>query len=136
MGATLRSVNVKAESGVWDRPSEPPADRYQSAGGSVCNVIRMQRPANGPRVFVVNAIQGPSRRFDLRKALMVSVTYDEGVSISHSTLPVHGYGDTWDEALADFSEMFEVQYEGLVECEVSQLTPAAAQARRELQSLV
>lgn len=136
MGAPQRNVSVTAESGVWDPLSEPPSTGYQEA---IAYVPPRSRPAveAAPRLFFLNRIVGPSRLFQLRKSIGVSIREEEdGTSVAHSTLPVQGFGMTLKEALQDLQEMFEVQYLALVECDISELAPGTERVRSEFETYV
>ena len=76
------------------------------------------------------SLAGPSRKFALKKMFVIQLENSErGVLARHRSLPCSGHGKTAGEAIEDFCEMFEVQWEALVECPPDQLTVGAQQAR-------
>jgi len=86
----------------------------------------------------LRTIVRPSRIFYLREGFTLDVDpmSDEIMRVGHPLLPVSGYGPSLEVALAEFEEMFEVQWVALVEDPHWQLAPDALRARENFQYLV
>ena len=82
---------------------------------------------------VIAAVTGPFRTFELKRPMVLNLEpFDGSFKATHSKLAVCGYGSSEEEAMEDFCEAFEVQWEALVECSSECLTEAA---RREAQNM-
>lgn len=69
----------------------------------------------------------------LRKDFCIIVVYGKSgnVQVAHEELPVTGFGITLEEAIQDFCDMFDVQYQGLVNVNSeNDLTRDAKRARK------
>ncbi len=131
----LSAATFVEADGSGQKSSEPDNETgYQSASANDTRSEKSQ-----PRLQLISRIVGPSRVFLLRQPLLASVSTDAG-GLRHVTvgrgLPVEGFGNTLKLALDDFYEMFEVQYEGLVERPLEELADSAKRARRALQDVV
>lgn len=95
-------------------------------------------PHFGPRMQVIVVLRQPDRVYRLRGTLAISLRQEDGgvVCAYHRRLPVLGYGENPSEAISDFCEMFDVQYRGLVDCDQSDLSEGAQEARRTFEALV
>ena len=80
-----------------------------------------------------------SRRYALKNLFVVNLSYleDEGkVFAEHSTLPVHGYGETPQEAILSFFESFDFQWRNLVEVSEDSLTSGGKRRREAMMGAV
>lgn len=131
-GMDISSADACGRFSVW-RASRPHSAALSGASG-------LERPrehtsSGRPGMQVVPAVTASGRRYRLGQNLILRVTYhaDGTVEVRHRSLPVMGIGDTLQEARTDFSEMFDVQYRGLVEeSDEEELSTGALAARREL----
>lgn len=93
----------------------------------------------GPRMQVSVILRAGDRVYKLRGPLVINIEYleDGTVFATHRDLPVHGYGETLNEALESFGAGFDLQYRSLVdEPDPAQLTPHALELGRKLRAFV
>ena len=110
-----------------ERLPERPSYGHQST--SIVNVIY---PAPRPRIMVRTFLHGPTRKFVFKKTFVIRLEDSEhGVLASHPGLRCSGSGKTTREAISEFCEMFEVQWEALVDCALDELTAGARRVREE-----
>jgi len=112
-----------------------PSDPYVSADTS--HTTRLFIP--GPRMQLQTEIIANSRRYKLRELFVVTLSYleaEEKVFAEHASLPVHGYGETAEEAIHSFYDSFDLQWRHLVEVPEESLTPGGKRRREALQRAV
>lgn len=107
--------------------------RYTSTDSEARQLIQM-----GPRMSWASELRSSLNVFVLKSPLKIAVSYDDDglIVASHQTLPVKGVGFSLREALDDFAAMFQVQWEALVDCNVSELAPSGVRARQALEAAV
>lgn len=91
-----------------------------------------------PKLMVSAAIVRPRRVFRLRGTFVIDTQeIDDGtIFVRHRDLPVYGYGETLVEALAGFYEMFEMQWQDLVEGDATLLSEEAKDVRERFRAIV
>lgn len=74
----------------------------------------------------------------LRKDFTIIVTFGKTgeVQVIHEELPVMGHGATYEEAIVDFCDTFDIQYEGLAMHPDDKLTKDALRAKKLFHELV
>jgi hypothetical protein len=92
----------------------------------------------GPRMQLRTQVVAESRVYELKDVFVVSLEYleDDIVFVTHRTVPVHAYGRGLKEALAAFSEAFDLQWRSLVEAPEDSLTPGGLKRRHAMQAVV
>jgi hypothetical protein len=96
------------------------------------------REFRGPKLHSVPVVRVEGRTYYLKGTFIIEFEYqaDGTVIAKHRSLPILGYGQSADEALAAFAEFFDYQYRDLVECDESELTSGARQVRAALSGIV
>lgn len=117
-----------SDASVASRKPARKAPEYSSTSSSA------PPPSSGKaRLMVVTLVAGPTRRFRFKKTFMVLLEHlTEGVVAQHPNLPISGYGVNTAAAMEEFGEMFELQWEALVDRPVERLTHEAYLVREEL----
>lgn len=88
--------------------------------------------------LTLNEVKGSNRTFKLNQPIKLEIETDEPdvIWLHHRESALQGFGDTLELAAVDFCEMFEMQYEGLVECDISYIHWSALNLRSVLIALV
>jgi len=140
MGATMLSepLVIDATEAAPHRQARASGERISYAPAVAEQPRQVIYKPFGPKMQVLVVIRQPERIYRLKGTLVIDLEQEEdGVCASHRTLPVMGYGGSAAEAIADFAEMFDAQYRGLVEeSDAEELSAGGRQARRQLEALV
>lgn len=87
--------------------------------------------------ITLSSILGPTRVFNLLFPIQLEIMPGyEFIVLKHVESGLHGYGEDLERAATDFCELFEIQYENLVECPIEQIHESALSLRACLANLV
>jgi hypothetical protein len=92
----------------------------------------------GPRMQLQTEIMTNGRRYVLKDLFVVHLSYlDENkVFAEHATLPIPGYGETFEEAIESSFRSFDFQWRNLVEVSEDSLTLGGKRRAMALKSVV
>lgn len=99
-------------------------------------VYPVRRSSDKPKIMVRTFLEGPTRRFEFKEPIILKFEEcDIGIIARHSALRCEGIGGSAAKAIEEFCEMFEVQWEALVESPIGDLSPDSIRARQEFLAL-
>lgn len=134
LAATEARNFTSTEGSAECRIRSVPEESYVSADTN--RTARLVFP--GPRMQLQTEIVTSYRRYILKDLFVVNLSYleDRTVFAEHASLPIHGYGETSEEAIGSFFESFDFQWRSLVEVPEDSLTAGGQRRRAAMNDVV